>query len=333
MKYHTPLAWAFVALVLAAFFYEYFLKDKKRATLQVGSLRLLNVSSWGLRAQLTWLIPALKAFALFLVVMALARPQSASSKVNRTVEGIDIAIALDVSDSMYIEDMEPENRLGSAKDTISKFIKKRVSDRIGLVIFAGEAFTACPPTLDYEVLQKTLQDVRPEQIKQGTAIGVGLATAVARLKDSTAKTRVVILLTDGENNSGTIDPATATDMAKGYGLKVYTIGIGRDGQAQLPQVTTDAFGRKYKSYVPIHSSVNSQLLTNIAETTGGKYYRATDGDALKGVFSDIDRLEKTKIQTNQYTRYTENFAGYLLIAIFVYALQWVLGATWLRRAP
>jgi Ca-activated chloride channel homolog len=234
---------------------------------------------------------------------------------------------------MRIEDMKPENRLIAAKDVMTKFVRKRVSDRIGLVVFAGEAFTACPPTLDYEILLKALAEVLPEQIKQGTAIGVGLATAVARLKESTAKSRVIVLLTDGENNSGTIDPATATDIAKGYGIKVYTIGIGQNGQAQLPIETVDAFGRKVKHYQPIHSSVNDELLTQIAESTGGKYYRAVDTDALRGVFSDIDRLEKTKIQTNQFTRYSEFFQQWLKWAVLLYVCQFVAAQTVLRRAP
>jgi len=333
MRYASSWAWLLLLPLIVLVFYELFLKERRRSALQFSSTKILAGVATGLRAKLKFLVPVLKALAVGFAIAALARPQESNTKVNRTVEGIDIVLALDVSDSMRIEDMKPENRLVAAKDVMTRFIHRRVSDRIGLVIFAGEAFTACPPTLDYEILTRALSEVVPEQIKQGTAIGVGLATSVARLKDSTARSRVVVLLTDGENNTGTIDPATATEIAKGYGVRVYTIGIGQNGQAQLPIEIVDAFGHKIKRYQPIHSSVNDDLLTQIAESTGGKYYRAVDTDALRGVFGEIDKLEKTKIQTNQFTRYSEFFQQWLKWAVLIYACQLVAGMTVLRRAP
>jgi Ca-activated chloride channel family protein len=242
-------------------------------------------------------------------------------------------MALDVSDSMEIEDMEPNNRMAAAKSVVKNFIKGRVNDRIGLVIFAGESYTRCPLTLDYNVLLESLAAVSPDSIKQGTAIGVALANSVARLKDSTAKSRVVILLTDGENNSGTIDPATATEIAKGYGIKVYTIGIGRDGQTRMPVYTVDAFGRKIKTYQPIHSTVNMTLLDSMAASTGGKSYRAIDTEALKQVFKEIDSLEKSKISTQQYVKFTEVFSPWLLAATILFLMQFFLDRSLLRRLP
>lgn len=286
-----------------------------------------------LRAQLAWLPLALKLVALVFAIVALARPQKADTRLKRNVEGIDIVVALDISDSMLIEDMQPENRMESAKKIIKEFIEGRVSDRIGLVVFSGESYTRVPPTLDYPLLQKTLKEVQTSRyIKMGTAIGVALANSVARLKDSEAKSRVVILLTDGENNSGTIDPDTALEIAKGYDIRIYTIGVGRDGQAQLPIYFDDGQGNKIKRYRPIHSKVNEELLTKMAKETGGQFYRATTTDGLKDVFNRIDRLEKTKVEVSEYTKYEELYPPYLLTAFWFYALSVLLGHTWLRRA-
>lgn len=334
MKWATPWAGLLLIPLLFIFLWSFLeSKNKKRGTLRFSSTQVLSKVSPSLRVKLSFLPYLLKVLALGLAVVALARPQQPNSKVNRNVEGIDIMMALDVSDSMEIEDMEPENRISAAKVVVKNFIKARTSDRIGLVIFAGESYTRCPLTLDYNVLQESLAAVSTDNIKQGTAIGVALANAVARLKDSTAKSRVVILLTDGENNSGTIDPATATEIAKGYGIKVYTIGIGRDGDTQMPVYLTDAFGKKIKRYQPIHSTVNMDLLDNIAKSTGGKSYRAVDTSNLRDVFKEIDRLEKTKISVEQYVRYSELFNPWLLAALFLWILQFVLDRTYLRRVP
>jgi Ca-activated chloride channel family protein len=273
--------------------------------------------------------------SLSLVIVALARPQRADTKVKRNVEGIDILLTLDISDSMLIEDMAPHaNRMEAAKAVLSDFVKKRPGDRLGLVVFMGEAFTRMPLTLDHGLLLQSISELKPSRnIKMGTAIGSALATAVGRIKDSDAKSRVVVFATDGESNSGTIDPETALTIAKGYGLKIYSIGIGRDGDAQLPIETIDAFGRKVKRYQPIHSSVNDELLGRMAQETGGKYYRATDGSALAKVFRDIDRLEKSKIDVNQYTKYAELFPPWVNWAVGLMMLSLILGQTVFRRAP
>lgn len=327
-------AFAFIIPILAVVVWRWWRRRHFHATLQFSTLVVLSQVARGVRARLSLLPLVLKIVALIIAVIALARPQRADSKIKRNVEGIDIMIALDISDSMLIEDMQPENRMESCKLIIKQFIDKRFSDRIGLVVFSGESYTRVPLTLDYPLLQKSLAAVETARyIKMGTAIGVSLANAVARLKDSTAKSRVVILLTDGENNSGTIDPETALEIAKGFGIRVYTIGAGQDGDSQLPVYIDTGGGQKIKRYRPIHSSVNDELLGKIASETGGKYYRAQTTDALKKVFADIDSLEKTKIEVNHYTRYAELFPPYLQLSVWLWLLAMILGQTVLRRGP
>ena len=305
----------------------------RNPTIRFSQVALFKGVSLGWKAKIAVLPGILKLLALVLVIVALARPQSSNTQMKRNVEGIDIVITLDISDSMLIEDMAPINRMESAKAMIKKFVEKRTSDRIGLVVFSGESYTRVPPTLDYKVLLQSVAETETQRnVKMGTAIGVALANAVARLRDSDAKSRVIILLTDGENNSGTIAPETALQIAKGFGIRIYTIGIGKDGETQLPVYGKDLFGNKVKSYQPIHSSVNDQLLGQMAEETGGKYYRATTSGALDKVFSSIDQLEKTKVEVNQYTRYEELFQNYLVWAALLYFLSWAMSDIWLRRA-
>jgi Ca-activated chloride channel homolog len=323
ISWATP--WAF-------FLWTY--RRARTATLQFSQVAGFLKAHRGYRAYFVWLPLGLKIIALVLAIVALARPQRADTKIKRNVEGIDIMLVFDISDSMLIEDMQPENRLESAKQTIANFIKGRVSDRIGLVVFAGESYTRVPMTLDYPLLLRSVAEVQPaKNIKMGTAIGVALANGVARIKDSTAKSRVIILLTDGESNSGTIDPETALEIAKGFGIKIYSIGIGRDGDAQLPVMVDDIFGRKVKRYRPIHSAVNETLLTKMANETGGKFWRATTGSALQEVFKSINSLERTNIETSQLTRYAELFPPYLQWAVIVYLVSVFLSATVLRRGP
>ncbi len=308
---------------------------KRSGSLQVSSLQGFQNLPKGLRSHLKHLPLILKIAAGILIIVALARPRLADTRTKKNVEGIDIVIALDVSDSMLIEDMKPLNRMEAAKDTIKNFVEQRSSDRIGVVIFAGEAFTLVPPTLDYPVLLKRVSEITTAanaKIKDGTALGVALANAAGRLKDSQAKTRVIIFMTDGENNSGTIDPETGLEIAKGYGLKVYTIGIGRDGPTRLPTYHVDVFGQRIKSYQPFESYVNEDLLTRIAGETGAKFWRASNENVLASVFNEINNLEKTKIDVNKYTKFTELFQNYLLWAIVAYISAVVLDRTWLRRS-
>ena len=334
MTWATPWAFALLIPLALALVWMWWARRRRTATVQFSNIGGFLKVHRGLRARLHWLPTLVKGAAIALAIVALARPQKADTKIKRNVEGIDIMIVFDISDSMLIEDMDPENRIESAKDTMTKFIKGRVSDRIGLIVFAGESYTRVPMTLDYPLLLKNLSEVETaHNIKMGTAIGVALANGVARIKDSTAKSRVIILMTDGENNTGTIDPETAIEIAKGYGIKIYSIGIGRDGESQLPQIMEDVFGRKVKRYRPIHSDVNVELLQLMAKETGGKFWRATSGDALRGVFKEINSLEKTNIETSQFTRYGELFPPYLKWSVIFYILAVFMGATLLRKGP
>lgn len=327
--------WAFFLLIpWAAAIASHWWRRKRRPSLQFGTLSGLKGAGTSWRVYLSVLPFVCKALALFFAILALARPQEANTKIKRNVEGIDIVVTLDISDSMLIEDMQPENRLEASKKTIKQFIEGRVSDRIGLVVFSGESYTRIPLTLDYPLLIDNVSAIETSRnIKMGTAIGVALANAAARLKDSTAKSRVIIFLTDGENNSGTIDPETALNIAKGYGLKIYSIGMGKDGQAQLPVYIEGPGGQKIKRYRPIHSTINEELLTRFATETGGKFFRANTGDALDKVFHEINRLEKTKIEVNQYTTYRELYPQYLSWAVFLFLFSFGLGRTVLRRGP
>lgn len=336
MQWRNPEAFLLLFLILAVGVWYFWKRKKMTAALQISSVQILRVIPRGWRSQLVNAPQVIKLLGLMLLLLALARPQQPNTKIKKNVEGIDIVIALDVSDSMLIEDMKPLNRLESAKETIKKFVDKRTSDRIGLVVFAGESFTMVPPTLDYQMLLDRVNDIKTAasaHIKDGTAIGVALANAAGRLKDSQAKSRVIIFMTDGENNSGTIDPETGLEIAKGYGLKIYAIGIGKDGPTRIPIYQKDFFGNKFKTYQPFESTVNEDLLGKMAKDTGGKYYRASREDSLQGVFEDINRLEKTKVDVNKYTRYTELFPSYLFSALGIYFLGALLGVTWLRRNP
>jgi len=256
MIWKNPFAFSLFILLLVLVGYYLLFLAKKKPSLKFSSLNQISKLPRGMRSYLSGLPFLLKVLAIVFLILALARPQVSDTKVKRNVEAIDIMMTLDISDSMLIEDMQPVNRMESSKQTIENFIKKRVSDRIGLVVFSGESYTRVPLTLDYPILLESLRKVEPTRsIKMGTAIGVALANAVARLKDSTAKSRVIILLTDGENNSGTIDPETSLDIAKGYGIKIYSIGAGVDGEAQPPVVQTARFDKKVHTYQPIHSLV------------------------------------------------------------------------------
>ncbi len=334
ISWHSP--WAFFAFILVALviFWIFYSRRQRRPSIQFSGLSVFQGIRPTWRSRLSILPLILKFIALGLAIVALARPQRADTQIKRNVEGVDIMVAMDISDSMLIEDMRPENRLEAAKVVISDFVAGRVSDRIGLVLFAGESFTKVPLTLDYPLLQQSIKEIQPSRnIKMGTALGVALANAVARLKDSTAKSRIVIFLTDGENNSGTIDPETALEIAKGYKVKIYSIGMGRDGQAQLPVIVQDASGRQMKQYRPISSQINEELLGRMASETGGLFYRATTGQALDKVFKEIDRLEKTKIEVNELTKYAELFPPYVQWALMLYFLAALLGRSILRRGP
>ena len=239
-------------------------------------------------------------------------------------------LVMDVSTSMLAEDFKPKNRIQAAKAVAKEFIEGRTNDRIGLVIFAGEAFPQCPLTLDYGVLMQIIDHVQVAPREwDGTAIGNGIATAVARLKDSKAKSKVIILLTDGVNNAGEIDPITAAQVARTFGIKVYTIGAGTRGVAMYP-VDDPIWGRRYQ---PVRVEIDEELLQRIAALTGGQYFRATDSNKLREIYQQIGELEKTKIEVKEYTRYKELFVNYAGIALALLVLEIVLSHTFLRKLP
>ncbi len=309
-------------------------RKRKRTSLMFSQVNLFKRVRPTLRMRFMGVPFILKILALILAVFALARPQQADVKVKKNVEGIDIVITLDISDSMLIEDMQPHNRLESAKIIIKEFIEGRISDRIGLVVFSGEAYTRVPLTLDYKLILESLSSIEiTRNIKMGTALGVALGNSVARLTDSTAKSKIIVFLTDGENNSGTIDPETAIQIAKGYGIKIYSIGVGRDGETRLPYYITDSFGNKIKRYQPFYSAINEDLMQKMATETGGKFYRAIHSDALRNVLTEINRLERTKIEVNKFTRYSELFSSFLLWSLAIYLLSIFLGLSIFRRGP
>ncbi|TDQ07090.1 vWA domain-containing protein [Pedobacter metabolipauper] len=269
---------------------------------------------------------ALRSLALIALVTALARPQSALSWQDSTTEGIDIVIATDISGSMLAEDLKP-NRLEASKEIATEFIQNRPDDRIGLVVFSGESFTQCPLTIDHDVLINLFQDIKNGMIDDGTAIGMGLATAVNRLKESAAKSKVVILLTDGTNTTGSIPPITAAEIAKQMNVRVYTVGVGTKGFAPYPVQTP--FGTQYQK-VPV--TIDEATLTKIADLTGGKYFRATNNEKLRAIYDQIDKLEKAKIDVTQYHKKTERFLPFALIALVLLLIEFLLRNTLFKGA-
>jgi Ca-activated chloride channel homolog len=258
---------------------------------------------------------------LLCLAIALARPQSKNELTEQNSEGIHIMMVLDISDSMLIEDMKPVNRLESAKLRIKEFIDKRLNDYIGLVVFSGQSYTRVPLTLDYKLLLESVAMVETsERLRKGTAIGMALANAVTRLENAKGESKVIILLTDGENNVGAIDPTTALEIAKLKGIRIYTVGIGKDGLAQLPIYRKFPNGMVQKFYRPMHSKVNEPLLKNMAKQTGGAYFRANQSGQLARVFSEIDKMEKVEVQVKKITQVKEHFqqwAFYGLILVLI----------------
>jgi Ca-activated chloride channel family protein len=269
----------------------------------------------------------LRLLAIALIIVALARPQTSLRRQDVTIEGIDIVMALDISGSMLAEDFHP-NRLEAAKDVAQDFIKGRPNDRMGLVVFSAESFTQCPLTTDHVVLDNLFKDIRSGMIQDGTAIGDGLATAINRLKESIAISKVIILLTDGINNTGSIDPLSAAEIAKLYGIRVYTIGVGTIGTAPYPVETP--FGRQYQE---IEVKIDEPMLRQMAEMTNGKYFRATNNEKLKEIYQEIDRLEKSKIDVTEFRKKTEEFLPFLLVAALLFIIEIILKNSVFRSIP
>ncbi len=271
----------------------------------------------------------LRLLALALVIIGLARPQSGQKEEEITTEGIDIVIALDISSSMLAEDFRPKNRIQAAKAVAADFIRGRKNDRIGMVVFAAKSFTQCPLTLDYGILLSFMDDIDVGLVDDGTAIGLAIANSVNRLRNSEAKSKVVILLTDGVNNRGEVDPVTAAKVAATYGIKIYTIGVGTQGEALYP-VDDPFFGKRY---VRMPVEIDEKVLQQVAAITDGRYFRATNKKSLEDVFREIDQLEKTKIEVKEYTRYAELFPGWLQWAMLLLVLEIVLANTRFRKIP
>jgi len=256
------------------------------------------------------------------LIIALARPRSAGRAEQSTTEGINIVIAFDISSSMLAEDFQPQNRLEVAREKVKQFISMRGSDRIGVVAFSGEALTQVPLTTDYPVVMAAVDNLQPGQLEDGTAIGTAIATAANRLRDAPGNSRVMVLLTDGVNNRGTIDPRTAAQAAAAFGVKIYTIGVGTEGMAPVP-VGRGVFGLRYENR-PVE--IDDALLTDVARRTGGRYFRARDAIALQRITEEIDRLERTPVRTRVYTRYSELYRWPLSIALIALALELSLAA-------
>lgn len=270
---------------------------------------------------------AMMTVALALIVIAIARPRSSEKMDKVDSEGIDIMLTMDVSTSMLARDFTPD-RISAAKDIAIEFISQRPYDRIGIVVFAGESYTQCPLTTDRSTLINLMKEVQTDLIEDGTAIGTGLATAVARLKDSDAKSRVVILLTDGVNNSGEITPQMAAEIAKTYGVRVYTIGVGAEGVAPYPVMTP--WGVEVQN---VRVEIDEDLLKNIAESTGGRYFRATDNTKLMEIYGEINKMEKDKITIDSFPVYKELFTGYGVAALVLLLLAFILDMFVIRRLP
>jgi Ca-activated chloride channel family protein len=301
---------------------------KSQASLQVPSLQAFHSpKSNSFKIYLRHFPFVLRMIAIALLIMVLARPQSTNSWQNSSTEGIDIMLAIDISSSMLAQDLKPD-RLEAAKDVAASFINGRPNDNIGLVIFSGESFTQCPLTTDHTVLLNLFKDIKSGMIDDGTAIGLGLANAVSRIKDSQAVSKVIILLTDGSNNMGEIAPVTAADIAKAFGIRVYTIGVGTKGMAPYPFQT--AFGIQYQN-VPVE--IDESTLKQIASTTGGQYFRATDNASLKSIYAEIDRMEKTKISVQEFSKKQEEYRDWALLIFVLLLLELLLRNTLLRNIP
>jgi Ca-activated chloride channel family protein len=313
MRFADP--WWFLLLLLLPV--PFLLARRRKEGVAYPALHVLGPARASFRVVLHRALPWLRALALVLLVVILARPQGGSREVEVTSEGVDIVLAVDVSGSMKAEDFRPRNRLHVAKEVAKKFVSGRANDRIGLVVFAGQAYTQCPVTLDYGMLGALIDRIDFGGIQDGTAVGMGIATAVNRLRTSPAKSKVIICLTDGRNNAGSIDPRTAAELAKSLGIRIYTIGVGVEGDAPYP-VDDPVFGTRY---VRMPSEVDDAGLREVATLTGGLYFRATTPEALARIYDKIGQLEKTKIETREYTHYTDMAPGLALPVLALLSLE------------
>ncbi len=318
----------YLLLVIPLLIIWYWFKNKSvTADLRFSGLQVFNDMKTSPK---TWLIHSLfvlRMFAIALLIIALARPQSISTKQNINIEGIDIVMTIDVSGSMLARDFKPD-RLEAAKEVAAEFIARRPNDRVGLVIFSGEAFTQVPLTTDHTMIANIFAEVQSGMIEDGTAIGDGLATSVSRLKDSDAISKVIILITDGVNNSGSVDPISAAEMAEMFGIRVYTIGIGSMGTAPYPVQTP--YGIQMQQ---MEVQIDEELLQKIAGMTGGRYFRADNNKKLKEIYKEIDNLEKSKIDVQEFRKKHESFLPLALLALVLFSLEIILRYLVFRKFP
>lgn len=316
--------WLLLLIIPVIAHYIWRLK-KSAASMNISSLKAFGGVSTPWKYYMRHVLFAFRLIVMALVIVVLARPQSTDKWEDRKIEGVDIVMALDVSGSMLAEDFKP-NRIDAAKEIGMEFVSSRPDDRMGLVVFAGESYTQCPLTIDHAVLLNLFTEVNSGIIEDGTAIGMGLATAVNRLKDSKAVSKVIILLTDGVNNMGNISPVAAAEFAQEYDIRVYTVGIGKNGMAPYPFQTP--FGIQYQN---VEVKIDEDVLQQIAESTGGKYFRATDNQSLREIYSEIDSLEKTQLEVRMYSQPKEEFGLLLLAAMGLLLIEIILRLTILKN--
>lgn len=324
---YPHLLWLLVIPALLIVHYIYLELCGRRPHLRVSDIRYWKAGGNSVLSYLRHAPMLLRTVALSMIIIAIARPRSSSKMDKIDTEGIDIVLAMDVSTSMLARDFTPD-RISAAKDIAIEFISQRPSDRIGIVVFAGESYTQCPLTTDRATLINLMKEIQTGLIEDGTAIGNGLATAVARMQGSDAKSRVVILLTDGVNNRGEITPQTAADIAKTYGIRVYTIGVGANGTAPYPVITP--WGVQMQD---VEVEIDEDLLKGIAETTGGRYFRATDNTKLSEIYSEINKMEKARTTIDSFPVYKELFMDFALVALICLLLEVVFNTFILKRLP
>jgi Ca-activated chloride channel homolog len=313
----------------------YLRREKKRPAVRFSDLSILRKLPQSPSIRLRHIPFALRIIGVGLLIVAIARPQKGTSEEEVTTEGVDIMLVLDISFSMKALDFQPKNRLFVAKETLKDFIKKRKNDRLGLLIFAKRSYTKCPLTLDYNILAQFLDRTDFEDFGDATAIGTAIATAANRIKDSPAKSKVIILLTDGGNNFGDIAPLAAAKAAAELGIKVYAIGVGKDGDIPYPfEILDQATGKVLGTQVQmIKSDLDEQLLVDIAHATGGTFFRAHNAEKLREIYATIDKLEKTEIKTKLYTSYSDRFFPWLATGCLILIIESILSHTWFRRIP
>lgn len=321
----------FLLLLIFVPFLFYYLKyrTEKRVTIKYSSFEIFKEIGARNKVLDRKALDLSRILVIILCIIALARPQLGSSTEEINTEGIDIILTLDISGSMTSEDFKPKNRLGTAKEVIKDFVKGRKNDRLGFVAFSSQSFTQCPLTLDYNLLLKLIDKVDVGMIKDGTAIGMAIANSVNRLRDSNAKSKVIILLTDGRNNMGEIDPGTAANLAKTMGIKIYTIGAGKPEGGLFP-VEDPFFGKRY---VKVPNDLDENILKQIAGLTGGLYFRADSESKLSEIYKQIDSMEKTLIKRKEYRRYNELFHYFLIPAFIILAVELILGQTVFLKIP